>query len=94
MINSDGFFHLRLANDPLAEMPWLPRYVFADGWGENLSKALAQDFGARWALLLLPYEGAEELRSRDPSLHEEYREIDAVLYRVNLSEEPRQTGPS
>jgi len=64
-----------------------------EGWGENPSKPIAKDFGARWALLVLPYEGAEDLLRRDRGLREEYRDASAILYRVLESEEPRQSGP-
>ena len=72
---------------------WRLYQQISEGWGENPSKPIAQRFGARWALLVLPYEGAEELLGRDQGLHEEYRDENAILYRVSLGEEPRQTGP-
>ncbi len=65
----------------------------SEGWGENPSKPIAQGFGARWALLVLPYEGAEDLLGRDPGLKEEYRDASAILYRVLEGSVPRQSGP-
>lgn len=35
LIGSDGFFHLRVAQDPLGEMPWMPRSVFGGGWVDH-----------------------------------------------------------
>jgi hypothetical protein len=35
VIGSDGFFHLRMAHDPLGEMPWMPRSIFAQDWVDH-----------------------------------------------------------
>jgi len=35
LIGSDGFFHLRMAQDPLAGMPWMPRSIFGSGWVDH-----------------------------------------------------------
>ena len=75
------------------ESLWKLYEQIGEGWGENPSKPIAERFGARWALLVLPYEGAEELLSRDPGLREEYRDDNAILYRVRFGEEPRHSGP-
>ncbi len=52
------------------------------GWGTNPSKPIAERFGARWAVLVLPHEGAEELLGNDPGLRELYRDPHAVVYAV------------
>ncbi len=64
-----------------------------EGWGTNPSKPISEHFGAHWAVLVLPYEGAAQLLAQDPGLQEEYRDASAILYRVIPSEEPRQRGP-
>jgi hypothetical protein len=35
LIGSDGFFHLRMAQDPLAGMPWMPQSIFGEGWVDH-----------------------------------------------------------
>jgi hypothetical protein len=72
-----------------------------EGWGSNPSRAIREHFGARWAILVLPYEGGEDLLSADSGLSEIYRDGDAIIYRVAAgpggdAAEPgaeRQTAP-
>jgi len=60
-----------------------------EGWGSNPSKPIREHFAARWAILVLPYEGGERLLSGDPGLREQYRDQHAIIYRVA----DRQSGP-
>jgi hypothetical protein len=52
------------------------------GWGTNPSKPIRERFGASWAVLVLPHEGAEELLSKDSGLQELHRDEHAVVYAV------------
>jgi len=64
------------------------------GWGSNPSKPIRERFGARWAILVLPFEGAEQRLAADPGLTEMYHDQHAILYRVGAREKrPRQSGP-
>ena len=72
-----------------------------EGWGSNPSKAIREHFEARWAILVLPYEGGDELLSADSGLSEVYRDAAAIIYRVGDGpageaaepEAERQTAP-
>lgn len=35
LIGSDGFFHLRMAQSPFGEMPWMPQSIFGAGWVDH-----------------------------------------------------------
>ncbi len=52
------------------------------GWGTNPSKPIARRFGAKWAVLVLPHEGAEALLGADPGLEVLHRDPHAVVYAV------------
>ena len=54
----------------------------AAGWGANPSKPLRERFGARWAVLVLPYPGASALLDADPGLRLRYEDPHARLYEV------------
>lgn len=53
------------------------------GWGTNPSKPIHQRFGARWAVLVLPWPGAVEILDADPGLSLAYSDDHARIYRVN-----------
>ncbi|MBJ96128.1 MAG: hypothetical protein CMP23_16830 [Rickettsiales bacterium] len=63
------------------------------GWGNNPSKPISESFGADWALLVLPYPGAEQLLSDDRGLTEVFRDEAAILYRVEQDRSPKHSGP-
>jgi len=53
------------------------------GWGANPSKPIAERFGARWAILVLPYPGDPlTLLGNDPGLRLAWQGRDAVIYEV------------
>jgi hypothetical protein len=52
------------------------------GWGRNPSEPIANRFGARWAILVLPQEGAEEMLGGDPGLRVIHQDPHAIVYRV------------
>lgn len=54
----------------------------AKGGGRNPSKPIAERFGARWAVLVLPWEGARESLARDPAMVERFADSGAVVYEV------------
>ena len=52
------------------------------GWGSNPSKPIRERFGARWAVLTLPYPGGAELLDADPGLRLEFGDQHARVYAV------------
>ena len=52
------------------------------GWGKNPSKPIRERFGARWAVLVLPWAGARESLSQDPQLVVRFADKGAVVYEV------------
>ncbi len=52
------------------------------GWGKNPSKPIRERFGARWAVLVLPYPGGRALLDADPGLRLAYEDQHALLYEV------------
>jgi len=62
------------------------------GWGANPSKPIAARFGARWAILVLPYPGEPRaLLDADPGLRLAFEDESAVIYEVVA---PRAGDPS
>ena len=35
VVGSDGFFHLRMAHEPLGGMDWMPQSIFSEGWVDH-----------------------------------------------------------
>lgn len=54
----------------------------SEGWGSNPSKPIRERFGCEYAVLLLPYPGAEELLEEDPGMEEVYADEGGIVYRV------------
>ena len=54
----------------------------AHGGGRNPSNPIAQRFGCGWAVLVLPYPGAEELLDADAGLRRAWSDDNAVVYEV------------
>ena len=48
----------------------------------NPSKVIRERFGARWALVSLPWEGAERCMAQDPGMELVLRSPGALLYRI------------
>lgn len=61
---------------------WDLHHKIALGWGKNPSKPIRGQFGARWAVLVLPWEGAVQALGADPGLIPRYRDADTVVYEV------------
>ena len=73
------FRFLHLADPDL----WALYRRIGEGGGTNPSKPLRERFGARWALLVLPYQGAEALLDADRGLTRVWSNPATVLYTVN-----------
>ncbi len=54
----------------------------AEGWGSNPSKPIRERFGCEYAVLLLPYPGAEALLAQDPGLEMVFADEGGIVYRV------------
>ena len=50
----------------------------------NPSKVIRERFGARWALVSLPWEGAERCMEQDPEMELVLRSRGALLYRIGV----------
>lgn len=69
---------------------WALYDAIGGGYEGLRSQAIATSFGARLALLVLPYPGAEAALARDPGLHLLWSDPHAVLYAV---EPPTRSAP-
>ncbi len=54
----------------------------SEGWGANPSQPIRERFGCGWAVLLLPYPGAEALLEADEGMERVYADGGAIVYRV------------
>ncbi len=61
----------------------------ASGWGTNPSKPIAERFGARWAILVLPTPGEPRaVLDGDPGLRLAFEGRDALIYEVLAAPRP------
>ncbi len=61
---------------------WDLHEKIAQGWGTNPSRPIRERFDCGYAVLLLPYPGAEDTLALDPGLERVFADEGAIVYRV------------